>query len=133
VLFAAIGIAISGVARTSAAPATAPAKWKDVDVAEFERLIKAGGHVLLDVRTPREFERGRIAGAVNIDIRADDFEDRIDRLDRGRVILVYCRSGKRSARACDRLVEKGFTKVFNLEGGIIAWEDAGKEVVGGQP
>lgn len=126
------GRAPDATAPTSAAT-TAPAGWKDVDVAEFEKLIRAGGHILLDVRTPREFRRSRIAGAVNIDFNADDFGKRIDELDRKRPVLVYCRTGRRSAEACDLLVEKGFARVFHLEGGIVAWEDAGKPVETDEP
>ena len=78
-----------------------------------------------------EFAAGHIAGAVNIDIMAPDFEKRVAALDRGKTYLVYCQSGGRSGMACDAMHEKlkfPAASLYNLDGGIADWKDAGEPV-----
>ncbi len=75
--------------------------------------------VLLDVREPDEFRQGRLPDAVHIPL--DDLAVRMGELDREREIVVYCRSGRRSAMACRWLRQAGFPRVRNLAGGILAW------------
>ncbi len=82
--------------------------------------------VILDVRTPGEFAEGHIAGAQLITWTDRDFETRaVKELDRSQPVLVYCRSGARSAAASKKLASLGFSGVRNLEGGTIAWKKAG--------
>jgi len=76
--------------------------------------------VLIDVRTPKEFEAGHLDGAVNLDYFADDFWDRIEELDPNGAYFVYCRSERRSIRACTLMQNGGFLKVYNLSGGLKA-------------
>jgi rhodanese-related sulfurtransferase len=83
------------------------------------------GLVTLDVRTPEEFDEVRIAGASNIDFYAPDFNDRLDALDKTLPYFVYCRSGNRSGQTLDTMRELGFEQVYNLDGGIVAWNEAG--------
>jgi len=83
--------------------------------------------VILDVRTEGEYVEGHIEGAINIPL--EELEQRLDELDKERGILVYCRSGVRSERACEMLIEGGFRKVYNMEGGISAWMSAGYPIV----
>jgi len=83
--------------------------------------------VILDVRTEEEYAKGHIEGAINIPL--EELEQRLDELDRERAILVYCWSGVRSERACEMLIESGFRKVYNMEGGISAWMSAGYPIV----
>ncbi|MEZ5100772.1 MAG: rhodanese-like domain-containing protein [Thermoleophilia bacterium] len=64
---------------------------------------------IVDVRTPGEFAAGHVAGAVNIDVQADDFDDRIAELAKDGAYVVYCRSGNRSAQAVERMRAAGFT------------------------
>jgi rhodanese-related sulfurtransferase len=92
---------------------------------EFARRAQEPGVVVLDVRTAREVKNGRIQGAMHLDISAPDFEERLGRLDRKAVYLVYCASGVRSARACQKMQALGFAQVFNLERGLLAWQAAG--------
>lgn len=92
-------------------------------------LVEAGA-VLIDVRTPAEFDEVRIDGAVLIDIAAPDFDARLDELDRDEPYVVYCRSGNRSAVATARMAQLGFTEVYDM-GGIIDWQAAGLPVVTG--
>jgi rhodanese-related sulfurtransferase len=85
--------------------------------------------VTLDVRTPEEFAGGHLAGATNVDVNASDFGARVGRLARTSTYLVYCHSGNRSARATAQMHDLGFGHVYELTGGIAAWEQAGQPVV----
>ena len=95
--------------------------YEDVDVAGFAELIADSTVIVLDVRTADEFRDGHIEGAVNIDVKESDFLEKAKAmLPSGKTIAVYCRSGRRSANACNQLGAEGY-KTFNLKGGIIAW------------
>ena len=97
--------------------------YEDVDVKEFAELIADSSVVVLDVRTAEEFAEGHIERAVNIDIKEEGFLAKAKTtLSTDRMIAVYCRSGRRSADACDKLSAEGF-RVVNLKGGILAWID----------
>lgn len=95
--------------------------YKDIDVAEFKTRMLESNAVILDVRTPSETAQGIIEGASIIDFRANDFSEQIDKLDKNKNYLVYCRSGGRSAKAAEIMNKKGFKSVCNLEGGYMAW------------
>lgn len=82
---------------------------------------------LVDVRTTEEFGVSHIKDAQNICVTDDDFEEKIKVLDKKKPVYVYCRSGNRSARAAKILKEKGFTRVYDLEGGITSWDEQGLE------
>lgn len=96
-----------------------------IGVDEFTKTIARKDVKLVDVRTAKEFDDGHIAGAENIDVNAADFVQNVRNLN-GKV-AVYCRSGKRSLKAAGILAEQGCT-VYNLDGGIMAWQSAGKPV-----
>lgn len=103
-----------------------------VSAAEFEKEIKTDSVRLVDVRTPEEFADGHIAGALNINVKSGDFRQKAEReLSKDSVVLVYCRSGRRSLDAAKILTELGY-KVINLKGGIIEWSEAGLPVDDGQ-
>lgn len=74
---------------------------------------------LLDVREPWELDVARIDGALTIPMA--ELQDRIDELDTTRPVAVLCHSGGRSARVAAYLVQCGFPRVANIEGGIDAW------------
>ena len=103
--------------------------YKDLAVSEFESMLaKDQTAQLVDVRTPEEFDEGHIGGAANIDWKADGFADKATTsLAKDRPVMLYCRSGRRSAEATAALEGLGF-KAYNLEGGIQAWTGAGKRV-----
>ena len=92
---------------------------------DFKRLLdqRPGSTdlVLLDIRTPREFESGHIQGAVLLDFYSRDFVERLKTLDRGKTYLVYCRSGNRSAKSLSLFNQLGFTHAYHLETGIRGW------------
>jgi rhodanese-related sulfurtransferase len=85
--------------------------------------------VVLDVRTPEEFAEGHLADAVLVDFQADDFEERLGELDRSAQYVLYCRSGNRSGQAREMMAEMGFEEVYDVDGGIVAWEQAGLPTV----
>jgi len=94
-----------------------------------EKLI-ADKVQLLDVRTEEEWNEGHLNGAVRADVTEEDFAEAVKEVtDPSKPVLVYCRSGGRSARAAKQLEKLGYKVVFDLKGGITAWKKAGKEVV----
>lgn len=109
--------------------ANALISYANMGVNEFLNFIAEPNVQLLDVRTPEEFSEGHIAGARLLDVNDSTFvEQAVAILDKERPVAVYCRSGRRSARAANQLTAQGF-KVTNLDGGVLAWEDAGKILV----
>ncbi len=96
-----------------------------VSASEFDKEIKNDSVQLVDVRTPQEYAESHIAGAININVQSDDFQQTVkNELSKDSVILVYCRSGKRSLKAAGILTRLGY-RVVNLKGGIIEWKDDG--------
>lgn len=100
-----------------------------LSVDEFEKQLNANSAaILLDVRTPEEFAERHLKEALNINFNGDDFEAKIDGLDKTKTVFVYCLSGGRSAKATDLLTKKGYN-VYELQGGILAWANAGKPLI----
>ncbi|HVK58033.1 MAG TPA: rhodanese-like domain-containing protein [Candidatus Kapabacteria bacterium] len=116
----------------SAKPATekVASKPENIGPEQFDTLRKADTNstVVLDVRTREEYKAGHIPGSVLIDFNAGDFEQQVAKLDKDKTYLVHCAVGGRSARACKKMNLLGFKKLYNLEGGMGAWEKAGKQV-----
>ncbi|MGA9269101.1 MAG: rhodanese-like domain-containing protein [Lutimonas sp.] len=94
-----------------------------------ELSLKQKDVVLIDVRTPREFEQGHLENSVNINIADKSFKEEVEKLDRSQPVYVYCKVGGRSAKAAGILKEMGFEEVYDLEGGIRNWERSGMKVV----
>ncbi|MBR5694855.1 MAG: rhodanese-like domain-containing protein [Paludibacteraceae bacterium] len=97
---------------------------KNISPQEFHEMITKDPNLqVVDVRTPQEFAAGHIKGARNVDFRSPDFEKNIAKaVKKRKTVLVYCRSGKRSLNAMNLMVKNGFKDVYNMEGGILAWE-----------
>ena len=128
--FSVASVACAADAKDEKKPSTKKKEakgFKNVDVAEFEKLRADKKNVVLDVRTQKEFEAGHIPGAVNIDVNAPDFPERVTKLEKNKTYLVHCGAGVRSARACDKMSQLAFPKLYNLEGGFKAWETAGNK------
>ena len=107
--------------------------FQDVDVKGFSALTSEPDVTVLDVRTAQEFAEGHIDGAVNIDVKQTDFLEKAKAaLAKDKRIAVYCRSGRRSADAANRLAAEGY-QCINLKGGIEAWKSAGKDIATSQP
>ena len=83
---------------------------------------------ILDVRTPAEFAAGHLAGALNVDFRAAEFEAKLGKLDRAKSYLIYCRVGHRSGNALPIFKRLGFVSVFDMQGGITEWARQGLPV-----
>ena len=93
----------------------------DLHGADFEKeMRKSSNVVILDVRTPGEYNLGKIPGSINIDITRGDFETIVDTFDKEKTFFVYCRAGNRSIAACNILGSKGY-RSYNLAGGLIRW------------
>ena len=96
---------------------------KDVNVQDFKRLIDENKGVILDVRTPKEYQSGHIVGAINIDWKNnDEFTSKIKEIFKDKTLLIDCRSGRRSGLAKEYLQKQGYQKVYNLESGILGWQ-----------
>ena len=96
----------------------------DITQNEWEELIsKDADAVILDVRTEDEVAQGYIPNMTHIDIRGGhDFIEAVDKLDKSKNYYVYCRSGARSAQACELMRTLGFETTYNLLGGILEWD-----------
>ena len=121
------------VTACSGGTATADPVLETVAPVAAHELITANlgteDFVLLDVRTPEEFNEVRIDGSVNLDFYAADFADRLAELDRSVNYVVYCNSGNRSGTTLDMMTDLGFTTVHNVDGGIVQWHADGLPVI----
>ncbi len=100
----------------------------NVGAPKFKELVESGACEVIDVRTPQEYAEGHIKGAQNIDIYNPEFDKLIGQLPKDKTYCVYCRSGRRSMMAAQKMAQMGFKKVYNLQGGIIAWQQSGNPV-----
>lgn len=98
-------------------------KYQNIGAREFQELMKNKDAMVLDVRTPAEKADGVIPGYQMINMLAPDFESQIRKLDKSKTYLVYCRSGSRSGQACNIMADMGFEHLYNLIGGISAWNN----------
>lgn len=99
----------------------------EIDVQELSRLREMGeSHTLVDIRSPMESMQGSIENSEKIPM--NQIPEHIEKLkDMGKVVL-YCRSGARSAHVCAFLASQGLENILNLKGGIIAWSQSGLPV-----
>lgn len=116
-------------AITMCLPAVAQQKNEVLPPTAFHATLEKSDAQLIDVRTPEEFNKQHLAGAVNIDINSSDFKTRVVSLDKSRPVMVYCLSGGRSAKAASYLQQQGFKTVYDLQGGILQWNAEKKPTV----
>lgn len=104
------------------------AGYTSLSVDEFAAKIQSKKVILLDVRTAKEFGEGHIKGARNV-VWGNDFEAQLNKygIRPCKTVAVYCRSGRRSKAAAEKLVSLGYT-VIELDKGILGWQQAGKPV-----
>lgn len=96
----------------------------NVSPAEFDRRrLAAAPGTVLDVRAPEEFSAFHLDGAVNMNYLGPDFLEQMEALDPEVEYLVYCRSGRRSVRACTLMRNAGIRKLIHLDGGINAYDE----------
>jgi rhodanese-related sulfurtransferase len=100
---------------------------KNITIEEAAKLIKTDTNVVvLDVRTPREFEAGHIKGATNINFNDKDFAKRIAALDKSKTYIIHCAAGGRSGRACEQIKTLDFKNMLHMNEGFNKWKEAGK-------
>lgn len=99
-----------------------------ISVEEARELTGMEDVQLVDVRTPEEYAEGHIANAINIDYFSDSFLEEMEKLDKTKPVIVYCRSGNRSGKCIALLKESGFVQLYDIDGGIVQWEDEGLAV-----
>ncbi|MBE0523502.1 MAG: rhodanese-like domain-containing protein [Methanosarcinales archaeon] len=101
-------------------------KYISIPVSEAKIKVDSGEYFILDVRTQEEYDAGHIANSLLIP--HTDISDRLDEVPEDMPILVYCRSGRRSAIASQALIDNGYSEVYNMQGGFNEWENAGYPV-----
>lgn len=105
--------------------ASQPASPVRVGVPEWMQAAQSPGTVIIDVRTPEEFNSGHVQGALNIPVESADFAQQVAALDPAATYAIYCRSGNRSAVATAEMGSMGFMHLYDLEGGFTDLEAAG--------
>lgn len=110
-------------------PPAAHNKVINLNVPIFKAELEKQKGIVLDVRTPAEFAKGHLPNAINLNYQDPGFKESIKALQLNQPYFVYCAVGGRSAKACAQLKTTGLTKVYNLQGGITAWQQAGQPVV----
>ncbi len=100
-------------------------KNHQINVTEFEKLIKSGNVTLVDVRKADEFASGFIDGAINVDWKNRHFSDNaLKNITNDKPVAIYCRSGNRATRAMYAMAALGFTEIYNLKDGLNSWNTA---------
>jgi len=106
---------------------------KDITVEEAYTLIQNNSEnqnfIILDIRTKEEYKSEHIQNSMMIDFYSDTFKDELDKLDKNKTYLIYCRTGRRTGLTLDIMEELGFFKVYNMAGGITQWKINGYPVV----
>ena len=102
---------------------------KRLDPQNFEKMLKESKEpILLDVRTAGEYAQGHLVNAALLDIYASDFKSQAGKLNKSKPVFVYCKAGSRSGSAVNVLSDLGFKEIYDLNGGIIAWQRANKPI-----
>jgi len=117
------------LALSACSSGTSTTSVTDVTAAQASSILDEPATKVIDVRTAQEFAGGHLPDAVNIDIESNTFDSRIAELPKDAKYFVYCRSGNRSGTATDRMSRAGFTSLYDLQGGIQVWANAGGQVV----
>lgn len=102
----------------------------DSAYAMMQRNVDNPDFVVLDVRTPGEYQRGHLESAIMVDFSASDFSEKMTALDKDKTYLMHCRSGNRSGQALSVMKELGFKKIYHMNRGMIEWNERGLPVVG---
>ncbi|MCF6307079.1 MAG: rhodanese-like domain-containing protein [Flavobacteriaceae bacterium] len=89
----------------------------------YDAVYSADSVQLVDVRTPNEYNTSHLKGAQNICVTDNDFKEKVKSLDKNKPVYVYCKMGGRSAKAAKKLKDMGFTKIYDMDGGILLWEE----------
>lgn len=119
--------------ESSPTPTPAPQLIEDIAIGQAYALIQDNqgnpDFAIIDVRAAEEYANGYIRTAINSDYYSATFTDELNRLDKDKAYLIYCRTGRRSASALDIMRQLGFGEVYNMLGGILQWEAEGLPIV----
>lgn len=122
-----------GVLAGACAPGDSTRTLKTVPPLEAHTVIQENrdnpDFVIVDVRTPEEYADGHLENAINIDFYSPTFRDDINKLDKDKKYVIYCRSGNRSGQALTIMYDLGFEEVYNVLDGIVGWQSEGLPVV----
>jgi len=100
-----------------------------INAEKFKEKADSGNYIILDVRTPEEYNTGHIENAELFDVYDPNIMKRLEALDREKSYLVYCFSASRSAGVLEMMESLGFKTVFELEMGLMGWKRSGYPVV----
>jgi rhodanese-related sulfurtransferase len=95
---------------------------------EMKELQNDKSVQVVDVRTAKEHDQEAIPNSQNIDYNSPTFDEELSRLDKNRPVLLYCKTGRRSAECAKKLENAGFVKIYDLQGGISRWKYEGFDV-----
>lgn len=127
ILIIALGIGITFFSSCKESPTQITDIKGDIELISpqqvYDAIYKDRSIQLVDVRTPEEFKGNHLKGAQNICVTSDDFKEKVKILDKNKPVYVYCYKGGRSAQAALALKELGFTKIYDMDGGILLWEE----------
>ncbi|TVZ51891.1 rhodanese-like domain-containing protein [Dokdonia sp. Hel_I_53] len=116
------------MAEASSAQKAQTSNVELVGVQSFASAIEGDNIQLIDVRTESEWQRGHIEGARHFEMKNPDWDKQVETLDKELPVYVYCAKGGRSAFCAQQLKDAGFKQIIDLEGGVTAWEAAGKSL-----
>lgn len=103
---------------------TSSLNFTSLDPQTFQAFLKDKKGILLDTRTSQEYTDFHLENAINIDLYLSDFEEKINNLDKSIPYFVYCHTGSRTKMVLDIMKKEGFREVYDLKGGLLAWEIA---------
>ena len=105
-------------------------KYEVLDFDTFKKNIELENVILIDVRTFEEYSGGHIKGAVNVDYYKENFfNSYFENIDKNKPLYIYCRSGNRSRRTSDKLINQGFLKIYDLKDGYVSWSNNQKKKI----
>jgi len=93
-------------------------------------MQNSSGSVIIDVRTPQEYQSGHLKGATNLDYYSNGFLDSLKPLDKNSTYIVYCRRGIRGGATLEMMKALGFKRVYNILGGLTLWAQEGMPMIG---
>lgn len=106
-----------------------PGVINQVSVEEAANMMEMDKVKVIDVRSELQFTDKHIKNAINIEVENDDLKSYLDQLDKNEPLLIYCNKGGQSERCARILQDKGFTLIYDMQGGISKWDESGREVI----
>jgi rhodanese-related sulfurtransferase len=113
------------VVLIAAASVACAQQYKNVTAQEAKTMIDKGDIVVVDVRTPQEWNAGHLKGAIHANVNDPGFQSTIEKIGKDKKVLVYCAAGGRSATASGKMTSWGWKNVWNMTGGYSSWSSAG--------